>query len=187
MDEFTEQEAYDFLLALFPGGLRAPDLLTSLCPDGWSHSPLRHCFHPTPEQRYAEHLHYADYLRFYMGTWSIDRRADLTPVYELIFKRIQALGATWQFSFPRLQIIDFGTPPSDDRPEDYDPSAALQREEELQKRRAETNQLRADLDRSTLAAQRAARSAPPPATVTAFATVFGHFPAGWPPDPYSLD
>lgn len=34
-----------------------------------------------------------DYLRFYMGTIWIGRRADLAPVYAMIFSRLKAEGA----------------------------------------------------------------------------------------------
>lgn len=37
-----------------------------------------------------------DYLRFYMGTVWIEQRADLTPVYRLIFRRLKAVGADWR-------------------------------------------------------------------------------------------
>jgi hypothetical protein len=34
-----------------------------------------------------------DYMRFYMGTIWLARRADLTPVYAMIFRRLRAVGA----------------------------------------------------------------------------------------------
>jgi len=36
-----------------------------------------------------------DYIDFYLGTWMVRHRADLTPVYELIFRRMQQLGLGW--------------------------------------------------------------------------------------------
>ena len=33
-----------------------------------------------------------DYLRFYLGTIWISRRADLTPVYAMIFRRLRSVG-----------------------------------------------------------------------------------------------
>jgi hypothetical protein len=45
-----------------------------------------------------------DYLRFYMGTIWISRRADLTPVYTMIFRRLQALGADWEYQFRELHL-----------------------------------------------------------------------------------
>ena len=40
-----------------------------------------------------------DYLRFCLGTMWIARRADLAPVYAMIFSRLKALGADWA-TFP---------------------------------------------------------------------------------------
>ena len=42
------------------------------------------------------------YLDFYMGTSMIADRADLVPVYEMIFRRLQGRGLDWKYSFPRL-------------------------------------------------------------------------------------
>lgn len=47
-----------------------------------------------------------DEHRFYMGTIWISQRADLTPVYRLIFRRVKALGGIWQYQFPRLHLVD---------------------------------------------------------------------------------
>jgi hypothetical protein len=41
------------------------------------------------------------------------------------------------------------------------------------------------LDRTNLAGRREARRHPPPPTVLAYQEVYGKFPVGWPPDPYS--
>src|SRR5207237_1759447 len=38
-----------------------------------------------------------DYLSFYMGTIGIAARADLTPVYRLIFRRLRAHGLDWVY------------------------------------------------------------------------------------------
>jgi len=52
----TDQESFEFLEALFPGGLKDPALIAELCPEGWEYSPLFACYHPSPEVRYEEHL-----------------------------------------------------------------------------------------------------------------------------------
>lgn len=128
----------------------------------------------------------SDYMSFYMGTCWLAQRADLSPVYRLVFRRLRSLGADWTYSFPRLHLIDFGSR-EEETGTDYDPSAALAKEEERQARADELRRLRRKMDRDTLAAQREARAAPPPATVRAYQEVYGHFPAGWPPDPYQLE
>jgi hypothetical protein len=47
-----------------------------------------------------------DYMRFYMGTIWISRRADLMPVYALIFRRLKAAGADWVYHFPEIGIVE---------------------------------------------------------------------------------
>lgn len=126
----------------------------------------------------------SDYMRFYMGTCWIAGRADLTPVYRLIFRRIQSVHADWRYSFPRLHVVDFGAVRSTDAPGDYDPSKAFAEEQNEQERAARTRRLQRELDDSATRAMREARSKEPPETVQAYQSVFGRFPAGWPPDPY---
>jgi hypothetical protein len=128
----------------------------------------------------------SDYMRFYMGTWWLAQRADLNPAYRLIFRRLKSLGADWSYSFPRLHVIDFGAR-EEDPGNDYDPSAALQKEAERKARAEELRQLRRTMDRDTLSAKREARRNEPPTTVQAYQQVFRSFPAGWPPDPYSAE
>ena len=124
------------------------------------------------------------YMDFYMGIHWVGSRADLTPVYELIFRRLQTHGADWRYAFPRIHIIDFGPKEADpDAP--YDPSAALEQQAEQKTRAEETARMRMQLDRDVLAAKRKARTAPPPATVRAYQKIFQRFPQGWPPDPYT--
>lgn len=47
-----------------------------------------------------------DYLEFYIGTSMVRHRADLTPVYELIFRRMRQLGLDWRYVHPRLMALD---------------------------------------------------------------------------------
>lgn len=127
----------------------------------------------------------SDYMRFYMGTVWIAGRADLTPVYRLIFRRIQAVGAGWHYSFPRLHIVDLGAIPAADSEVAYDPRAAFEKEQELKERAAETARLKRELDESAKSAKREARAKEPPETVQAYVEIYGCFPEGWPPDPYA--
>lgn len=126
-----------------------------------------------------------NYMNFYMGTAMISGRADLTPVYRLIFSRLNALGATWRYAFPRIHVIDPG--PRDEAETDYDPSAALAKEAERKQRADELRRTRKRLDRDVMAAKREARRNEAPATVRAYQEIHGHFPEGWPPDPYTPD
>jgi hypothetical protein len=46
------------------------------------------------------------YLDLYMGTVMMAGRADLQPVYEMIFRRLKARGHDWVYRFPRLGLVD---------------------------------------------------------------------------------
>jgi hypothetical protein len=47
------------------------------------------------------------YMHFYLGTSWVSQRADLTPVYEMIFRRLRRRGLDWIYHFPRLYAVDF--------------------------------------------------------------------------------
>jgi hypothetical protein len=123
------------------------------------------------------------YMDFYMGTCWLGKRADLTPVYQFIFRRLKALGADWRYAFPRLHLIDFGTSENDPSAS-YDPSAAFQKEAEQIAKAAEVTAMRRKLDREVQSAKRKARTQKPPATVISYQAVYGRFPIGWPPEIY---
>jgi hypothetical protein len=108
-----------------------------------------------------------DYLDFYMGTiWASDR-ADLTPVYRMIFRRLAAQGCDWTYRFPRLYALAF------DNLDELPLGERLERE----RQRAE---LRQTLEEGHREALEAAKDRPPPATVEAYRHVYGHPPNGWP-------
>jgi hypothetical protein len=129
-----------------------------------------------------------DYMSFYLGTSWVCQRADFTPIYELIFRRLRRRGLDWIYHFPRLYAVDFRalkeTLDQEREPEwlNYSPSQALAREEEQTKHDRELAELRGSLDAGYREAVEEARSAPPPATVRAFQAVYGHLPRGWPPE-----
>src|SRR5207249_4140262 len=92
-----------------------------------------------------------DYLRFYMGTsWisvaGIQERADLMPVYALIFHRLKKVGADWRYHFPEIGLVDFG--PGENqakKPEEYSPSEAFADEQTERQRQAEFEKARTEL------------------------------------------
>ena len=127
-----------------------------------------------------------DYLRFYMGTSMIRHRADLGPIYRLIFSRLMKLGGDWHYSFPRIYLVDFKHL-KDTPPEDYDPSAALAAEEERRKDEAELRKTRRRLAEGLAEEKRRALDLAPPAMVQSYQEVYGRDPHGWPPDPDSPD
>jgi hypothetical protein len=128
-----------------------------------------------------------DYMDFYMGTVLVGRRADCTPVYELIFRRMKGLGLDWRYVHPRLGLVDFGD--REDFPEDtgkpdwlgYDPSKAFAREQERKQRRKEIAELQELLDEGYRESVEEARNNPPPRTVQAYRNIYGRWPDGWPP------
>lgn len=128
-----------------------------------------------------------DYMHFYLGTSWVSRRADFTPVYRMIFRRLRSRRLDWIYHFPRVDAIDF-RPLKEaldrkDEPDwlNYSPSEALAREEEQKKHDQELAELRESLDEDYREAIAEALNAPPPATVRAYEVVYGHLPRGWPP------
>jgi len=119
-----------------------------------------------------------DYCEFYMGTWAVGGRTDLSPVYRMIFARLKTLGLDWHYAFPRLQLIRF-VKPEPEGPEwgDYDPSTAFEEEENEQQHAM----LEADLEEGHRESLEAAKDRPLPLTVTAYHDIFGRWPPGWPP------
>jgi hypothetical protein len=136
--------------------------------------------------RVAETVEY-DYLDFYLGTCWIAGRADLTPVYKLIFRRLRARGLDWIYHFPRLYAVDLRplneALQSDDMPQwqQYDPSEALAAETEEREQTKRLAALRESLNEAHREAIEDALTRPPPATVIAYEQVYGQYPQGWPP------
>ena len=129
-----------------------------------------------------------DYIEFYLGTWMVQHRADLTPIYELIFHRMQQLGLDWRYVHPRPMLVDLRPLhemlESENVPEAvrYDPTENYWRERREATRDAEVANLRRNLDEAYRESVEEARHDPPPATVRAYQRVYGRFPAGWPPE-----
>lgn len=130
-----------------------------------------------------------DYLDFYMGTIWVAGRADLTPVYRMIFGRLRARGLDWTYHFPRLYAVDMRPLKESldrkDEPEwaNYDPSDALAKEGAERERDQHLAELRESLDEGYRGAIDTALQGPPPTTVRAYAAVYGADPRGWPPVP----
>ncbi|MBI2478340.1 MAG: hypothetical protein HYV60_06775, partial [Planctomycetia bacterium] len=114
-------------------------------------------------------------------------RADVTVVYEMIFKRLRDRQLDWVYHFPRLNLIDLqplreSLKPNDE-PDwtDYSPESALAREREEQDRQQRLAEMKHKMDEDHARALEDARSDPPPWTVIAYQRVYGRFPRGWPP------
>jgi hypothetical protein len=100
-----------------------------------------------------------DHMRFYMGTIWISGRADLTPVYVMIFRRLEALGADWVYHHPELYLVELGP----------------------QRRDAEAKRLHGVVADANARARDEAMDRLPPPTVDAYRRVYGVDPQGWPP------
>jgi hypothetical protein len=123
-----------------------------------------------------------DYMRFYMGTIWISRRADLMPVYAMVFRRLKAAGADWVYHFPEIGIVELARVDDADKAgATYSVSQAAVAELETQRRRAEVQRLRTELREANARAREEALDRPPPATVRAYRQVYGRDPRGWPP------
>jgi hypothetical protein len=123
-----------------------------------------------------------DYLRFYLGTIWISRRADLTPVYAMIFRRLRSVGADWVYHFPQLYLAEIARDNlTAEQPARYSVSESAAAELTSQKRRAEMARLRAEIDEMNARAREDALDRPPAATVRAYRQVYGRDPRGWPP------
>jgi hypothetical protein len=127
-----------------------------------------------------------DYIKFYMGTTMVRHRADLTPIYELIFRRMLHIGLSWRYVHPRLYAIDLSSL-SDLAGGDasealrYDPTESFWRERQLAERQTELAEFRQSLDEAYRASIQNVCDGPPPVTVRAYQRVYGHDPDGWPP------
>ncbi len=127
------------------------------------------------------------YMDFYMGTSWVAGRADLGPVYQLIFRRLHRRGLDWVYHFPRLHLVDFRPLKKaldDDKDPDwagYRPSNALAKKAEEAERDRELAEARRALEEGYWEEVEEALKQPPPTTVVAYQGVYGRFPRGWPP------
>ncbi len=129
-----------------------------------------------------ENIWNMDYCQFYMGTIWISQRADLTLVYQMIFQRLKAMGADWVYHFPELGLVDLSSLRKEmEKPEDYSPSESFAAQQEEDEKQAELERFRGELAEGNAQARREALDRPPPTTVRAYESVYGHEPRGWPP------
>jgi hypothetical protein len=126
---------------------------------------------------------HGDEYRFYMGTIWISDRADLTPVYRMIFRRLNLLGANWEYDFPKLRLVDLSPlrQALEKQDETYSPSVAFAQDQEEHQRQADLEKVRKDLEEANNQARRKAAEKPPPPTVKAYQEIYGRDPKGWPP------
>jgi len=118
-----------------------------------------------------------------MGTIWIGQRADLTPVYAMIFSRLRAMGADWIYHFPEIGLVELPSKNDGRTPSapGYSVSQGAVTELNGQRRRAEVQKFRAELEESNARAREEAMDREPPAIVGAYRYVYGRDPRGWPP------
>ena len=122
-----------------------------------------------------------DEYRFYMGSVLICWRADLTPVYRMIFRRLKLLGADWQYHFPQVYLVELSPRQATEQPNStYSPSEAFGKEQERE-RQAELQRARNELEKVQKEARRKAMDKAPPDIVRAYQAIYGRDPNGWPP------
>ncbi len=128
-----------------------------------------------------------DYMDFYMGTIWVAQRADLSPVYQMIFRRLDRRKLDWVYHFPRLMAVDLRPlketlqPEKNPDWENYDPSRSFAEEQEQREHDERLRELRESLDDGYREAVEEAVKRPPPATVLAYQSIYGRLPQGWPP------
>ena len=57
-DRLTDAELHALFDRLFPEGFAGADVRADVAPDGWEHSPLAACFHPSVERVFGERLQF---------------------------------------------------------------------------------------------------------------------------------
>ena len=134
-----------------------------------------------------------DYMDFYMGSGMISGRADMTPIYRMIFTRLKALDLDWKYTFPRLHVVDMrplGEALKAKKAEEsgepdwlnYSPDAEFAKEEANREKDREIAEMRESLDEGYRESVEEALTQEPPLVVRVYAAVFGGWPNGWPPD-----
>ncbi|MBK9336381.1 MAG: hypothetical protein IPM98_07250 [Lewinellaceae bacterium] len=124
-----------------------------------------------------------DYMDFYCaGAFSFDR-ADTTPVFDLLFRRMKAIGLDWEYSFPRTMLLDLNglrkDEPADD-PAHYDAAKAMEQQLEAERNKADVARFQEKLDEVYREEYESAKYKLPPPEVRAYRTVYGKLPDGFP-------
>ena len=119
-----------------------------------------------------------EYLDFYMGTIWIRDRANLLPFYEFIFKIIKMKTCDWNYSFPRLFLLDLSNEKSSDEenPELYSPEKSMNIELDMINKEKETLEFQKELDSSFEKEYDDAKYKPLVIIVQAYKNVYGKLP-----------
>ncbi|HKI46094.1 MAG TPA: hypothetical protein VKA08_12250 [Balneolales bacterium] len=122
-----------------------------------------------------------DYIDFYMGHSIGKNRSDLTGVYAFIFQKLKDRNLGWEYSFPRIGIINLqkGEEKTVD-PAKYDPDHAMKEQLKNTEKENEVNRLHDELDRIYEKECEKARYEKPDQEVMAYFKIYHHWPPGHP-------
>ena len=123
-----------------------------------------------------------EYLDFYMGTIWIKDRANLLPFYEFIFEILKIEKCDWNYSFPRLFLLDLSNKKSSDEenPELYSPEKSINNELEMINKEKEIHKFQKKLDSSFEKEHEDAKYKPLVLIVQAYKNVYRKIPNGHP-------
>jgi len=125
-----------------------------------------------------------DYLDFYMGTYAIEERGDLTPFYEYIFQKLKEYHCDWKYSFPQTYLIEpkekFDNLNFISPPENYNPAQATHHQLGLTDEDNQIKKLKIKLESIFNEAYEEAKYQPLSPIVQAYRNVYGCLPEGHP-------
>lgn len=121
-----------------------------------------------------------DYIDFYMGSIWIKDRSDLYPFYFHIFKTLKENKCNWNYSFPRMYLIDLKETENEetDNHSEYRPENAI--EKQLEKDNDEITKFKQDLDKIYEDEYEEAKYKPLTSLVKAYKDVYSVLPNGHP-------
>jgi hypothetical protein len=132
-------------------------------------------YHPSSKGKY-------DFLDFYCVGSNFER-ADVTPVFQAIFERLKARGCDWEYTFPRIALLDFSNmqeDEQDDDPSTYYPGKAMEQKMEYAAKEKEKEQIMERLDIINEEEYEDAKYKKPPPIAQAYRNVYGQLPFGYP-------
>lgn len=122
-----------------------------------------------------------DYMDFYMGGIFRHERIGLTPVYEFIFKKLKAKHLDWEYSFPRMGLVNFKKDEDEkDDIKNYNASEALKKQLENKHQQNEVDRLQENFEEIYTSEYEEARYKKPSPEVMAYYNVYHHYPKGHP-------
>lgn len=122
------------------------------------------------------------YLDFYMGSfYQIESEINLKEIYKEVFKILKNLGCDWNYSYPRIYMVDFRDTKEEGQDNlFYDPNKAIEKELEEKKENEKLQELQNLLDEDFEKRLKKSREEPLPDIILAYKDVYGCLPKGSP-------